>query len=595
MTSRTPDSAPWPVRTLQSFRTAPVRGAFACMLFGLLTGCASVRKDFGLFRSMQENMHSNGKMKSRGEVESMSDLQIGPWDFWYRTGQERAEGEYELDDQTGHWVYWYKSGKKKMEGPYAGTQRNGLWTWYHREGGVRALGLLADDFEEGLWVYRTREGQLEQRGHYDRGRKTARWTHYSAEGLVQADGCYFEGEKVGTWIYRDANGKLSSATHEMPNDYTEIVREDWAPGGGLDATPRREGYLSRGERHGRWTTYHPNGAPRITGDFYRGKPFGDWVAWSAEGLPLAYGKMRDGEVEGDWIEWLEGECSPLSAEWIAPGGGVSRDWSRADIVDEEALEDVILTWLAEIESPIDDTLLHVEQEIETTEPPPPEVVAVSEKEAEKNDSAQPGFTDSELDKMEDMITWFTKSRKGVRATSGPYGGPARAPSRGMRSISEPLVGKPFPVKSIVTLTNGRVDLETLRGKKALFLVLRGVFGKVCVYCATQTKALVPFYPELEKLNTRVFVVYPGKLGQLENFLELYYDEFGEESKPPYDMVYDADLSLTQALGIQHELARPTTIIVDEKGIVRWSYVGKDLQDRPAAEDLVERIKGMDAD
>jgi peroxiredoxin len=62
--------------------------------------------------------------------------------------------------------------------------------------------------------------------------------------------------------------------------------------------------------------------------------------------------------------------------------------------------------------------------------------------------------------------------------------------------------------------------------------------------------------------------------------------------PPYRVFYDPDLEIVQRLGIAGDLAYPTTLIVDEQGLVQYAYKGVNRADRPAAKDLIKVIKGL---
>ncbi len=65
-----------------------------------------------------------------------------------------------------------------------------------------------------------------------------------------------------------------------------LTTKEKYPGGAIQA----EGYLKRGllggyTRHGKWTTYHPNGQPSGEGTYQLGKKLDDWAYWDEEGRP----------------------------------------------------------------------------------------------------------------------------------------------------------------------------------------------------------------------------------------------------------------------------------------------------------------------
>jgi len=118
-------------------------------------------------------------------------------------------------------------------------------------------------------------------------------------------------------------------------------------------------------------------------------------------------------------------------------------------------------------------------------------------------------------------------------------------------------------------------------------------GQVCVYCTAQTKALADFVDRFAALDTKVVAVFPGPASGMEAFREAYRRTYGRGEKPPFELLYDADLALTRALHIEDNIAVPTSLLLDRQGIVRWSHVAKDHADRPSAKQILGRIREME--
>jgi peroxiredoxin len=157
-----------------------------------------------------------------------------------------------------------------------------------------------------------------------------------------------------------------------------------------------------------------------------------------------------------------------------------------------------------------------------------------------------------------------------------------------------LEGKPMPTHRFKCADGGTLDLRDIqqRGKRVLFVVLRGFSGQVCVYCVAQTKALGDCKQEFADLGIEVVVVYPGPEGNEKSFLMAYEITF-EEGPPPYAVLYDPNLELVTALGLQGgDLAYPSTFLLDEQGIIRYAYVGQHKADRPAAAALTKFIRSL---
>jgi peroxiredoxin len=179
---------------------------------------------------------------------------------------------------------------------------------------------------------------------------------------------------------------------------------------------------------------------------------------------------------------------------------------------------------------------------------------------------------------------------------GEYGvaASARRLGEGDRARAEALVGKRLPVTRFHTHDGKELDLEQLRGRRVLLIVLRGFTTQVCVYCFAQTAELVPLQKRFADLDTEVVVVYPGSRSRLEAFLQCCRSEFAD-GRPPYHMVYDPDLELSKALGITGNLARPSALILDREGVVRSAYVAEselNVADRPPAKELISRLEEL---
>jgi peroxiredoxin len=67
----------------------------------------------------------------------------------------------------------------------------------------------------------------------------------------------------------------------------------------------------------------------------------------------------------------------------------------------------------------------------------------------------------------------------------------------------------------------------------------------------------------------------------------------------YQILSDSDRKVIQSYGIlnakEHDgIAHPSIFIVDKSGVIRFLYVGKDPQDRPPDETILEEIRKVAA-
>jgi peroxiredoxin len=77
-------------------------------------------------------------------------------------------------------------------------------------------------------------------------------------------------------------------------------------------------------------------------------------------------------------------------------------------------------------------------------------------------------------------------------------------------------------------------------------------------------------------------------------------ELAERLKARYRFLADADLAVTRRYGLVHtrggnrgqDVPRPTTVVVDRQGIVRWLSLADYIQVRPDAADVARAVRGL---
>nr|MBA3846307.1 redoxin family protein [Planctomycetota bacterium] len=154
-----------------------------------------------------------------------------------------------------------------------------------------------------------------------------------------------------------------------------------------------------------------------------------------------------------------------------------------------------------------------------------------------------------------------------------------------------LHGRPLAVTRLLSSTGDVIDLDDYKGKKNVVLVvLRGFAGQVCVYCATQTAALSRSLERFRADDAEVILVYPGASESVPVFIDAVRSLGADE--PKILVALDVDLQLVRALEITHHLAKPTSLIIDKQGVVRYAYVGESRADRPSADDLLKQIQKL---
>jgi peroxiredoxin len=272
-----------------------------------------------------------------------------------------------------------------------------------------------------------------------------------------------------------------------------------------------------------------------------------------------------------------------------PAAPWDRQWSEADVADAQPPLRVAARWLQELCSPPRPA---PRPAVAATPAPPPPPTPPPEP------ATDPGLWTVREQEELDVYRRFLRDgwwpRRGPLA--GRYGsGGERGPGRGDAELAASLVGRPLPVTDFPTAQGTRLDLASLRGKRVLLVVMRGFTSQICPYCYAQTTELMRDTERWAELECEVVVQYPGTRSRLQAFVEACTREFAGQPLP-YHLVYDPDLELAKGLGLQGNLARPASFVLDRSGIVRHAYVAEseiNIADRPSVATLRDLVARTD--
>ncbi|MFO0937676.1 MAG: redoxin domain-containing protein [Gemmataceae bacterium] len=138
-----------------------------------------------------------------------------------------------------------------------------------------------------------------------------------------------------------------------------------------------------------------------------------------------------------------------------------------------------------------------------------------------------------------------------------------------------------------------VDLNQLKGRKVLLVVLRGMplseNGDFCPSCLAQTGGLLTNREEFEKRGAEVLLLFPGPSDRVGEFIETARQQTPGEPSFTFRLLLDKDLKTCTSLGIRADLAKPSTYILDRKGRVTFAYVGETSTDRPSVKAVLSQL------
>ncbi len=487
----------------------------------------------------------------------VEEKQEGDWTYWYANGQKQAAGAWVHDLQSGAWSWWYDNGKPKQSGQYdpsialaksySAAHRTGHWQHWYDNGQRYAEGDYVKDRQDGTWSYFSKTGKHFAEGHFTAGAKDLLWSWHHEDGARKECGAFLEGFKVGPWTSWNADGSVKSESlYGAPASY-RVVDE-------RATTSPRWGTMRGGRREGVWLVWQ-DGRPRAVAGYAAGVP-GTWQLWSDDATLAA---------AGTW----DGDTPRIAAAWAAsaPAG-----WSETlKLITAPAAPPAV----AKADAP---------PPAAPKAPEPEPLPAPSAPALSPIQTAPTTFTIKQEASAKDLIEHYTKGAAVPVAgyDTSSFGG--EEVSRQRRD----LIGKPLPQTRFLSATGTVLELQDYIGKKpVLIVILRGFAGQVCLYCATQTAALSNSIQKFRDLGTEVIVIYPGPVEAIPAFIDAVQSL--RKDPPPMPLGLDVSLALVRALGVEDNLSKPTSVIIDKQGLVRYAYVGLSIADRPAVNDLLQEI------
>lgn len=142
-----------------------------------------------------------------------------------------------------------------------------------------------------------------------------------------------------------------------------------------------------------------------------------------------------------------------------------------------------------------------------------------------------------------------------------------------------------------------VPLSSYQGKPLVLVFMRGFPGFICPYCTTYTAQIATRYAEIKAAGAEVVVVYPTKeedAAKIEEFVRAANEILEEEGEGaiPFPVLLDPGTKVVRKYRLEWDLSRPSTFILDAKGTIRYAYVGKTSDDRPAVDRIVKEVEAL---
>jgi antitoxin component YwqK of YwqJK toxin-antitoxin module len=310
----------------------------------------------------------DGKVRIEREVTQDSAgnyLNHGSWKMWNQSGQIVAQGQYRYGNRTGTWIRWYRSVSeapilraapyKDFPGPYVsqGTfendKLNGFWTIY--DGKLRKISQwrFVDGRRHGLSIWWHSNGNKMREIEFRDGDIDGHLIEWAPAGSVLTRETYQAGRKLAqkTTFHKDRKQKKSEGMYLFAKD-AEKTPDDWWNCKLVETTK-----TGADERHGPWSSWHPNGQRQLEGTYDHDLQVGLFTWWHANGQKNLEGRFIKGKQDGPWVWWYDNGQKSIQGEY-AKGNPTGRwtwwdeDGRVAQSADLSGTEGVVIQTLPEI-------------------------------------------------------------------------------------------------------------------------------------------------------------------------------------------------------------------------------------------------------
>lgn len=173
---------------------------------------------------------------------------------------------------------------------------------------------------------------------------------------------------------------------------------------------------------------------------------------------------------------------------------------------------------------------------------------------------------------------------------------AQAVAKADSTGATPSVGEMSPASPLTDLEGHATSLSELTGKsKVVLVVLRGYPGYQCPICSIQVGGLISKAQQFKDAGAQVVLVYPGPSENLTGLATEFMK--GKPLPENFHLTTDPDYKFTNSWGLRwdapRETAYPSTFVIDEQGVIRFTKVSKTHGDRANPTDVLQALSAND--
>ena len=171
----------------------------------------------------------------------------------------------------------------------------------------------------------------------------------------------------------------------------------------------------------------------------------------------------------------------------------------------------------------------------------------------------------------------------------------RGMSKGRPAPAALQTGRPLPEFTAEDEQGNRVLSSQLMGTPAVLLFVRGTW---CPFCTRQVENLTKHYKEITESGARLILLTPQPLEttrRVADFFEVDFEFWLDESlhvTKQFGLLLPAGVPDDYRKEYGEDTIWPASLVIDAKGIIRYSGISKFIVDRPNPEKLLNVVKNL---
>ncbi|MDA1193360.1 MAG: peroxiredoxin family protein [Candidatus Poribacteria bacterium] len=143
------------------------------------------------------------------------------------------------------------------------------------------------------------------------------------------------------------------------------------------------------------------------------------------------------------------------------------------------------------------------------------------------------------------------------------------------------VGNMAPDFMLASVGGANVSLDDYDGETLVLVFYRGNW---CPFCHNQLATLQEEMAKFDAAGAKIVAISPDELE--------FATATAEAEGLTFPVLSDTTRETVKSYGVFHDAINgslPATFVIDRTGIIRWKYIGKNKQDRPLPELVLEQV------